>query len=667
MSNKVFPIMLAFSTILMSACSLGFGGKEKVAAYHELYDRFPTRRIFKMPANHTKAHYGYTENDRQGHHSWYYGQYTKQGFVEVPYNEKKQEFTNSEVRLNGAFMEGGGATRCWISKYSGRIVVDGKFIAKEKSVLLIMLRNVIMAEYEIPKNATKYIEISLTIDFKEELYFIVNGSALFNPTIHFGTKDDTPLHYNSAVDTSYPHVGDVHPLYVDGQLRNYYLSTNGYFTADMAISDDLVVFRDTHTKASTTNPPMTEGFATHVFKYKDVYYSYYGAYNRYERTKSINGFLFENGVEIDEKVNVLGHFNIDERYIWGRDPYTFFDPDINKYRIVSLNYIKDRTSTSYPEIDLALYTSINNEPHLFSSNAIPLLNLGVTNNEPEVPMMMKINKRWYLFACLSGRTHNGVGPLSYWIGDENKKIEKVDWNSKKEHILTGEDLCAAQIAKVRGRYYLYGWIAQDHINSRWGGTINIPQEVYQQKDGTLGVRLDEYLTEKLSKGTISDVFLDSYATNDLFDKDTKTLQKANKNNTFASLALTSKHKRALIRAKLSNLGNDAVTGIEINNNGNIYQVRYSSKSNNIQVIKKGVGTAFSKYETDTESHNELDFVVIAEGSILEAFINGRYALSARIDETLTNFDVSVYTTKNEIQLDEFKVSQLATKNNFQDN
>ncbi|OQC09998.1 MAG: hypothetical protein BWX74_00804 [Tenericutes bacterium ADurb.Bin087] len=667
MYNKFFPIILAFSTILMSGCNLGAGKKEKVVSYHELYDRFPTKKIFKMPADHTKAHYGYTANYQQGHHSWYYGQYTKQGFVEVPYNDKKQEFTNNEVRLEGALVEGSGATRCWISKYSGQIIIDGKFIANDNSELIIMLRNIIVAEYEIPKNETKYIEVPLTVALKDELYLIVKGSALFNPTIHFKIKDDTPLHYESAVDTNCPHVGDVHPLYVNGQLRNYYLSTNGRLTSDMAISDDLVVFRDTNTRASSTNPPMTEGFATRVFMHEDVFYSYYGAYNRYEYTKSSDGYVFENGVNLDEKFNIIGQFNIDERYIWGRDPYAFFDPDINKYRIVSLNYIKDRTPTSYPEIDLSLYTSINDEPHLISSEAIPLINLGVTNNEPEVPMMIKINKRWYLFACLSGRTHNGVGPLSYWIGDENKKIEQVDWNSKKEHILTGEDLCAAQIAEIRGRYYLYGWIAQDHINSQWGGTINVPQEVYQREDGTLGVCLDEYLKEKLSKGTASNVFFDPYSTTGMFDIDTKILQKGNKNDTFASLTLTSKHKRALIKAKFSNLGNDAVTGVEINNNGSIYQIRYSATSNNIQVTKKGVGIAFSKYETDTESHTELDFVVIAEGSILEAFINGRYALSARIDETLTNFNVGVYTTKNEVQLDEFKVSQLATKNNFQDN
>ena len=170
MSNRAFPIMLAFSTILMSACSLGFGGKEKVAAYHELYDRFPTRRIFKMPANHTKAHYGYTENDRQGHHSWYYGQYTKQGFVEVPYNEKKQEFTNSEVRLNGAFMEGGGATRCWIAKYSGRIVIDGSLSLKKISITYY-------ASQSLWPN-TKYRKCHQILKFRSQLILKKNYTSL---------------------------------------------------------------------------------------------------------------------------------------------------------------------------------------------------------------------------------------------------------------------------------------------------------------------------------------------------------------------------------------------------------------------------------------------------------------------------------------------------------
>lgn len=654
------------SSVLLFGCSNQNGGGDMIN-YSEIYDRFPSEKIYVIQPDHTKAHYGYTANDKQGHQSWYYGQYLNGNFIEMPYDSITKSFKNDSAEINKETQLGIGSARLWQSTFTGEVFISGKFIANEQTNLSIIKNNTEVAFYQVNSGETRYIEQNITILKDDRLFFVVNGNAEFNPTIYYGKPNDENIHYDAGKDTALPFVGDVHPLYVDGQLRNYYLSTNGQFTADMAISDDLVVFNDTNTIASPTNPPMTEGFATRVFKHKDMFYSFYGAYNRFEYTKSKDGYVFENGVEFDEKFNIKGQFNVDDRYIWGRDPYAFFDPDINKYRVISLNYIENRTDQTLPNIDLALYTSINDEPHMFSSDALPLINFGVTNNEPEVPMMLKIKNRWYLFASMSGRTHNFVGPISYWIGDENKRIDEVNWNTKEEHILTGEDLCASQIVEIDGRLYLYGWIAQDSNNSRWGGTINIPQEVYQLSDGTLGVKIDHYLQEKISKGTISNLKNDTYFTTDLYDIESKILKKGNISNTFSILKFTENYKRTITHASFSNIENNGVIGLEITNWSGVYQIRYSSTNKNIQINKKGVGVTYSKLETPRFAQETINFVVIAEGNILEVFVNDEYAISARIDEELRDYEIGVYTTQNEIKLDCFIVNKLATKHNFQDN
>ena len=70
----------------------------------------------------------------------------------------------------------------------------------------------------------------------------------------------------------------------------------------------------------------------------------------------------------------------------------------------------------------------------------------------QVPMMMKITM--LVFICLSvGHTHIGVAH-HLLDGDENKKIEKVDWNSKRTH-LNGRRFVRCAIAKLEALLSLW--------------------------------------------------------------------------------------------------------------------------------------------------------------------------------------------------------------------
>jgi len=652
---------------LISLTSCGKSAATKIIEYAKLYDRFLTQKVVENPVDHTKASYGYTENNQQGHLNWYYGEYVNAHFSPFVYSAKDGQFAKGDKHLKYANMSGENVARKWVSTYEGLLHIDGKLIANSNSTLMIFINNILAKQVELLEKTNKYIDVQKEVTLGDEVIFLISGDVDFNPAIHFGGKNQELLHYDAAKDTALPFVGDVHPLYVDGQLRNYYLSTNGRYTADMAISDDLVVFKDTDTKTSATKPPPTEGFATRVFEYDGNFYSFYGAYDGFEYSKSSDGYTFENGVELDDNFNVLGQLKIDPRYIWGRDPYAFFDEDIGRYRVISMNYVQDRTQSQLPIIDLALYTSVDKSPHLYQKTALPLINFGSTNVEPEVPMMMKFANRWYLFACMSGRTNNYVGPLSYWIGDENTPIDQVDWNSKQEFLLTGDDLCASQIVEIEGRYYMYGWIPQQAFNSPWGGTINLPQEVYQVEDGKLAVRLDDYLQEKLSKGMISDLADESFITKGEFVKETGYLRTSSLLDGLASLQFKESYDRAILNLKSSNLDENTVIGVELVNGTSVFQVRYSGRSNNIQINRKGVGVTYSKFDIIESNLSSLDMTIVAEGNMLEVFINGRYATCARIDETLNNFQARFYTNKEEIRLDQFNVSKLASKLNFQDN
>ncbi len=633
-----------------------------------LYDRFINEKVEVSPLTHTKAAYGYTKNKTQGHQNWYYGYFNDGRFNLMTYDEKEAAFIMDTKRIKNDMITGQDVGLRWQATRAMDTYIDGKFIAYGDTTLKIAHNGQVVFEKFVKSGKTAYIYQPLSVFINSNIDFIINGKASFNPTIQFDDFIDETLHYEAGEDTDHAYVGDVHPLYVDGQLRNYYLSTNGRFTADMAISDDLVVFRDTETKASPTNPPLTEGFATRVFQHENKYYSYYGAYSRIEYTMSDDGYVFENGVRLDAEVNILGQTTIDERYIWGRDPYTFFDPDINRYRIVMMHYLKDRTPTSLPNIDLVLYTSVDTHPHQFISTASPLINFGITNNEPEVPMMLKIGRRWYLFASLSGRSSNFVGPMSYWIGDIDTKITDVKWNEKTEHILTGEDLCAPQIVEVMGRYYIYGWLTSGAYGGTWGGTINLPAQVYQNDDGTLSVKIDDHLQKKLSRGEVNSLDDNTFTMTGQFTINDGRLITTRLDNNFATLTFDTTLNRTITFANISNIKQNAVVGIELSNDdGDTYQIRYSEKANNIQIYKKGVGRTLGVYELSGSKLSKVEFVIVAEGSLLEVFVNNKYAVYARLDKQLTNFKTGFYTNAIDISLDAFSVNQLARKNNFQDN
>lgn len=106
---------------------------------------------------------------------------------------------------------------------------------------------------------------------------------------------------------------------------------------------------------------------------------------------------------------------------------------------------------------------------------------------------MKIGNRWYAFVSVAYNTAHQVGPLQYWTGDEGVDCMEVDWSKKEFAFLDGEDLCAARPTQVGDKVYMWGWIPSTYDTmpwAPWAGYLNLPREVVQRGDGSLGGRLD---------------------------------------------------------------------------------------------------------------------------------------------------------------------------------
>lgn len=622
---------------------------KSVTPYEELYE-LNMDKPYLLDENTLvfQAKQGYYLMNQQGYNYWYYGIYN-QLFQEIIFNNTDQIWGNDKIFIDKARMKGKNIARKFISPLSGEALVIGtvRIIEGHNAYVNIYLNDELTRSFHItPSKYGEYIEHDIVINAGDEVIFVVDGVVEFNPVISFQGELNN-LHYQSKNDTGLAYVGDVHPFYEGGKMSLYYLSTNGYFTADMVQSDDMILFHDTLTQASNTNPPASEGFATRVVKDGDLLYSFYGAWTSFKGTVSQDGLKWSNAVTLDEKFNMQYYVPIDNRYVAMRDPYAFFDEDINRWRIISLNYTNfDQSNSKNNRTELALYTSLDNSLRVWDKKALSIKTFNAKGEEPEVPQFMKIGNRWYLFAAVSGRSRHHVGPLSYWIGDPEKAIEEVNWNEKEEHLLHGDNLCASQIVKVKDRLYLYGWIIQEPYSSQWGGTINLPFEVYQKQGGTLGVRLDTYAFSLLNKGLVRKQELDKYSEG---------------NDERLVINIGTKLPNSIITTNIENL-DDAIFGLEINNDNTVLEIRYNTKQKELAVGRKG-GINLTSITIKEELKTILLEVVI-EDNIMYVILNNTYLLPVRLDTKLNSYDVNLYSTGRNVWFNDTNIYRLACKENL---
>lgn len=585
---------------------------------------------------------------------WYHGLYSEGSF-------------NHDVEdriINGKIMKGSNVARKFVVPRSGTVKIVGtvRLIDGKNAYVHICKNNEkvfpkIEGKYAVGKSEYgDYLEFDLEVNEGDSLFFIVDGYVEFAPLIAY-EKNFRRLHYDSFSDTELHFVGDIHPFYEDGMMYLYYLSTNGYFTANMVQASDLISFSMTDTRTTNTNPPSSEGFATRVVREDNLLISFYGAWTSLRGTKSKDGLLWENAVALDENLKVQYQVLIDDRYVAMRDPYAFFDDDVERYRIVSLNYTHlDQSNPRNNRTELTVYTSQDDTLRYWNKEALAIksFNLG---EEPEVPQFMKIGNRWYLFAAVSGRARHHVGPLSYWIGDPGSSIEEVNWESKEEHLLHGDHLCAPQVGAVEDRFYLYGWITQNPFNSDWGGTINLPVEVFQREGGLLGIRLDPYAQKLLNKGVVhSNYSLEDVNAGDFVLQENRITVKKLCNGQ-AVLRVGANSSGSIIESSITAFSNSEV-GFILESADGRFKIRYNDNHKLLSVAQEG-GMNLTSMNVDLDDEAKLKLIV--EGDILYVFLNDTYFLPVRLPVSLDDYVIRLYSHGEDVLFTNTFVYQLASK------
>ena len=293
-------------------------------------------------------------------------------------------------------------------------------------------------------------------------------------------------------------VGDVHHHYDPSSKswRVYYLKTDGKYSSSLLVSKDLYSFEARELTHKAT--PRAPYFVVAPLQYRAYLYSWYGQQYTHVCSRSRDGINWwaypAYDIAVDRDVSGRGE----------RDPFVFYDPDGKCHYMVALSYPNESNDCA-----IVLRKSIGSAPTAWEKKATPIVKFhnGGTwaDGEPECPQMVKIDTRWYLIASLAHKTIHHVGPLSYWIGDEGKSPDEVDWLNKQRHELTSEDLCAAQVALRKNKVFALGWIPFEATGSRWGGHMNAPLLINSGAKGALKTTFDPKFVARFSNQISGDV------------------------------------------------------------------------------------------------------------------------------------------------------------------
>lgn len=620
--------MLPMVLLSLSGCSSSRNPSNEF--YHNLYKTSTPLEVFLDEIRMTtKALYGYNQNKVQGYNSWYYLAGSISSPFELNYDESTNSFTNGKVSFKDELVTSNGqeAIRKYVSRIEGSGYIYGNFKAlneKSSAFNIKMYQNsTLLYEFGESKGDTigKYFEIPVNLSKGDEIYFVIlgdNANVLFNPVITLEKSQDESMYHLNDFNKQY---GDVFPYYdtKDNKLKIWYLWTddclanngNNYSYA-IDVSSNMLSF-DTYEEANN-------------------YDLYYNLYNDYflQRIYDVNRFIPTGLYDVGVRDNFV--YRDEERMYMIAGCYRKFDVMTDCDLMIYASDDPLGLSWTKEGVKVGTYTGS------FSNG---------TGHLPECPSLLKIGNRWYSFVSVSHVTKHQIGALQYWIGDENKDFLDVSWEEKEIAFLDGEDLCAARPTQIGDKFYMWGWITASHDGvplKPWGGYLNLPREIVQREDGSLGGRMDPGLTKVLNYGNILNINEDIVLTNE--NNEYPLINNQNRNFVTYDVDMSLSSKVSFVVRQ-----NDKMytCSIEKEEDGVYMKIETPADRNHPVNSKLKI-----RYPS---SDDKYQIKIVLDNGIFEFFVNDDNALSAKTSMTNDLYNLSVSSDNNAI-ISNMKINKL---------
>lgn len=610
LSLFVIAAIITAAIFALGGCSMSSENKKIPFDYASLY-RSERTEAYPSPAAGTtsRASYGYVVKAEQGYNDWFYMFGAAVEYTQMAYDLSSNRWKGGGAEMKEASMYATGSTEA-VRKYkvsaNGEAVIYGNYKCENESspaaYLSVRLNDKliyggILSEGDI---SGRYFEINAQLQRGDSIYFSVSGknsAVVCNPVVTYENSQNESLYHLSAKGKQY---GDVFPWYDEknGKLYMGFLWSDNAALADnyhdaLEISDNMLTFTDV---------PEANNY--------EIWQRYKENYRKH--------FLFDCNRFIDRSI-----------YRYGiRDNMLYFDEEKQRYLLIAGCYYSfDNTARTS---DLVIYSS-DDAYALSWTKPGNVVEAGYSGNLPECPSLMKIGDRWYVFVSVAYNTAHQVGPLQYWTGDAGLDCMDVDWSQKEFSFLDGEDLCAARVTQVGEKTYMWGWIPSTYDTmpwAPWAGYLNLPREIVQRRDGSLGGRLDPALSRLLNYGNVytlsngnfeiasGEVTFSDGALNMRGENNRAYMGSYSRNYITFAVDMKNSDKAAYV---MSQNGKDYEVAIE-RENGKLY-MKVLSPDDDKHTVNSVIEIKSDKTVFDVK--------LVCDGGFIEFFVNDEYALTAR--------------------------------------
>ncbi|MBQ4265169.1 MAG: family 43 glycosylhydrolase [Clostridia bacterium] len=309
-----------------------------------------------------------------------------------------------------------------------------------------------------------------------------------------------------------------------------------------------------------------------------------------------------------------------------RDPFVYYDEEMRKYCMLLAGRAKSEDPSDCRGITM-LFCSDDLKNWTMAEKPFYAPSAFFTH---ECPDLFKMGDWWYLiFSEFSDKTvttyRMAKSPLGPWI---TPKVDNFD----------GSPYYAAKTVSDGAHRYLLGWNRihdkeMDDNAGQWGGTI-VPHELVQAEDGTLHVKCPESI-RSMYQTAVS--LTDGYTLGNVSPLDSGWQIGSNDTRSIKLLGKMPENCRLEMDFTLSDeVGEFGILLRTSVHENKYYAVKFEPKFNRLSYEKRPRPNSLVHTLVSHERYcpvmpgKKNHLVIIAEGSVLEVYVNDGIAMSARM-------------------------------------
>nr|WP_315255706.1 glycoside hydrolase family 32 protein [uncultured Flavobacterium sp.] len=446
-----------------------------------------------------------------------------------------------------------------------------------------------------------------------------------------------PSQWMGGTDPYYSagYTGDIMPFFDNGKFHIYFLhdaenkpAGKGFHDIHKYLSTDLAHFTYEGQMipfGKTTDPDFAVGTGS-VVKVGNLYYFYYTGHNgtpAFVQSNARESVLCATSSDLENWTKVpsfkvtapAGYYNFDFR-----DPHVFYNDELKKYsmlvstqtepgrKAVLLHFTSADPASGKWDVQAPIYTTTPEENYLMM----------------ECADIFKMGNYWYLMFSEN------------WSGNKGTHYRMAasingPWLKPVNDMIDGEYFYAGKTASDGNKRYVFGWNARktpenDLGNKDWAGNMVIHQLV-QNSDGTLGTQALQSVKDLFSKKTVS-AEVDSTSGNANANNGTYTLSGSAEK---AMITFKPIGKKAKIKAEITLGKTNGTAGFVFHTNdaGSYYKIVFDIAQSKIAGYNSA-SQETSRIPFKFQANVKYDVEIIAEGSTVVLYINGKTALTNRI-------------------------------------